>query len=388
MFLGREIRLFLVLLTVNEFCRRHQTIGIKKLGLEKTMQSNGNVTPNHNVHRFLFYVEQNYSFAILRPLQQYAQSQGHEVRWLLVGKDISADFLQPGERQLDNIEAAVAYQPDAVFAPGDRIPSFIPGLKVQVFHGLNESKRGNLYPERGLFDLYCTEGHERTGTLQPLSEQRGYFKVVETGWLKLDSLFNHTPPEGRAANKPQIAFSSTFSPSLSCAELVYDQIKELSQQGMYHWLVTLHPKMAAETVAKYKALESENLTFFDNSRVIELLHRADVMVCDNSSIFQEFLLLGKPVVTVNNREVQPSFINITQPEELAGALERALHPDAELLEHIANYGPAITPYLDGNSAPRVLAAVTEMLEQGWQDRKPKNIWRNFKMRKSLGYWKW
>ena len=128
--------------------------------------------------------------------------------------------------------------------------------------------------------------------------------------------------------------------------------------------------------------------FFDNDRVIELLHRADVMVCDNSSIFQEFLLLGKPVVTVNNREVQPSFINITQPEELAGAIERALHPDAELLEHINQYGPAITPYLDGKSAPRVLAAVTEMLRQGWQDRKPKNIWRNLKMRKSLGYWKW
>lgn len=352
------------------------------------MQPNSNVANKGPLYRFLFYVEQNYSFSILRPLQQHAKSLGHEVKWLLVGKDVSKSFLLPGEEALDSVDSAVAYRPDAVFAPGDRIPSFIPGLKVQVFHGLNESKRGNLYPERGLFDLYCTEGHERTGTLQPLAEQRGYFKVVETGWIKLDSLFGFTSSDVEENDRPQIAFSSTFSPSLSCAELVYEQIKALSQQGNWQWLVTLHPKMAPETVAKYRALENDNLMFFDNDRVIELLHRADVMVCDNSSIFQEFLLLGKPVVTVNNREVQPSFINITQPEDLAGAIERALNPDAELLAQIAQYGPSITPYLDGQSAPRVLTAVTDMLQAGWQDRKPKNIWRNLKMRKSLGYWKW
>ena len=59
---------------------------------------------------------------------------------------------------LADISAAIDYKPDVVIAPGDRVPGFITGLKVQVFHGLNEDKRGNIYPERGLFDLYCTEG--------------------------------------------------------------------------------------------------------------------------------------------------------------------------------------------------------------------------------------
>ncbi|MGF1699869.1 CDP-glycerol glycerophosphotransferase family protein [Photobacterium makurazakiensis] len=343
---------------------------------------------NTQPYRFLFYVEQNYSFAILRPLQAYVKAHGHEVKWLLIGKDVSQDFLLPEEDRLSGISEAVSYMPDAVFAPGDRIPAFIPGLKVQVFHGLNESKRGNTYPERGLFDLYCTEGHERTGTLQLLAEERGYFNVVETGWLKLDSLFNHETSEADDRQRPQILFASTFTPSLSCAELVYEQLKILCQDDKWRWLITLHPKMAAETVVKYRELENENLQFFDSSHVVDLLHRADVMVCDNSSIFQEFLLLQKPVVTVNNRDVQPSFINITEAEGLEGAIYQALSPSSELLEQIASYGPSITPYLDGQSAPRVFKAVSEMLESGWRDRKPKNIWRNIKIRKSLGYWKW
>ncbi len=337
-------------------------------------------------YRFLLYVEQNYSFEILRPIQNCARSLGHEVRWLLVGKNVSDKFLLENEKSCVDLDEAVQFNPDAVFVPGDRVPAFIPGIKVQVFHGLNESKRGNIYPERGMFDLYCTEGHERTGTLQAEAEKKGYFKVVETGWVKLDSLFDYQKPK-QGQNRPQIFFASTFSPSLSCAELVYEQIKALSQNGEWQWLVTLHPKMAQSTVENYKSLVSDNLIFFENDQVIEMMHRADVMVCDNSSIFQEFLLLHKPVVTVNNRDVQASFINITEPAELKSTIERALSPDQSLMDEIKKYGPAITPFLDGQSAPRILSAVQEMLESGWKNRKPNNWFRNYKIRKSLGYWK-
>ncbi len=337
-------------------------------------------------YRFLLYVEQNYSFDILRPIQNYARSLGHDVRWLLVGNNVSDDFLLENEKSCVGLDDAVQFNPDAVFVPGDRVPAFIPGIKVQVFHGLNESKRGNIYPERGMFDLYCTEGHERTGTLQAEAEKKGYFKVVETGWVKLDSLLGYQKPE-QNQSKPKIFFASTFSPGLSCAEQVYEQIKTLSQSGEWQWLVTLHPKMAQSTVEKYRSLVSDNLIFFENDQVIEMMHRADVMVCDNSSIFQEFLLLHKPVVTVNNRDAQACFINITKPTELKNAIEKALSPEQSLMDEIKKYGTGITPFLDGQSAPRILHAVQQMLESGWQDRKPKNWFRNYKIRKSLGYWK-
>lgn len=335
--------------------------------------------------KFLLYVEQNYSFDILRPIQDFALAQGHQVKWILVGTEISDQYLQSHEEKLTSIEASIAYNADAVFVPGDRVPSFIPGIKVQVFHGLNESKRGNVYPERGLFDLYCTEGPERTGTLSKSIQGKSYCKVVETGWVKLDSLFQYQ--QTTSFSRPQILFASTFSTSLSCAELVYDEIKRLSQNNQWQWIVTLHPKMAKETVQKYRALESENLLFFENAQVIEALHRADLMICDNSSIFQEFLLLNKPVVTVNNRSPMDCFINISEASDLENAVKQGLSPSLELMDKIKEYGPSVTPYLDGKSSQRVLAAVEKMLTDNWQDSKPKNFIRNLKMRKTLNYWK-
>ena len=166
--------------------------------------------------RCLLYVERDYSFEILRPLQMEARRRGYDVRWFL-GPDASSGILQDGETRTETVAEAVAYVPHAVFAPGDRVPSFIPGLKVGVFHGLDESKRGAPYPERGLFDLYCTEGPSRTADLETLARKRGYFVVRETGWLKLDAILN-TPSDRTDYGRPQILYASTFTPRLSSAK--------------------------------------------------------------------------------------------------------------------------------------------------------------------------
>lgn len=335
--------------------------------------------------RLLFYVEQDYSFDILRPLQDEARRRGHDVGWLVFG-DASASLLRPGEKAVRNAAAAASYRPHAVFAPGDRVPAFIPGLKVQVFHGLNEDKRGDPIPERGLFDLYCTQSPSQTAMLQPLALQRGYFRVQETGWLKLDSIFNY-PADTTAHDRPQVLLASTFTPSLSGAEALYAEIARLSQSPEWQWLITLHPKMAPATITRYQALASGNLEFHGTDKVIELLHRADVMVSDNSSVLQEFLLLGKPVVSYRNRNPGPFLIDIQAPDQLHDAIASALHPDAKLQQAIDAYGPAITPWRDGRSANRIMDAVEEMLANSWQDKKPMNLLRNLKMRRQLNYYR-
>lgn len=318
---------------------------------------------------------------MLRPIQSVARDRGHEVRWLLV-ENASKELLKPDEVEVPDIDSAIAYNPEVVFAPGDQMPGFIPGMKVQVFHGLNEDKRGINYRERGLFDLYCTEGPIRTAMLKPFEKKRGYFRIVETGWPKLDALLK-APSDKTEYSRPQILFGSTFTPRLSGAEALYPEIKRLSQSDKWQWLVTLHPKMASETTAKFRALENDNLSFFDTGSVLDLLHRADVIVSDNSSILQEFLLLKKPVVTYKNRDPQACMININHAEDLEEAVSQALTPGQDLLKAIAAYGPSMTPFLDGASSERVLDTVEEMFQSGWKDTKPANLWRNFRMRQRL-----
>ena len=347
------------------------------------MEVSNNTEPGQQPRRFLFYLEQDYSFAVLRPLQSAARKRGHEVRWLLV-ENASRELLEPGEEQVPDISSAIAFNPEAVIAPGDQMPGFIPGLKVQVFHGLNEDKRGIDYKERGLFDLYCTEGPIRSAMLEPFQRKRRYFEIRETGWPKLDAILN-PDRERETYDRPQILFGSTFTPRLSGAEALFPEIKRLSETGKWQWLITLHPKMARETVDRYRSLEGEHLSFHDTGSVLDLLQRADVIVSDNSSILQEFLLLKKPVVTYRNRDPLECMINITQSSELEDAVRQALAPGADLLKAIGEYGPSMTPFLDGASSERVLDAVEEMFQNGWKNTKPVNRWRNFRMRQRLHY---
>ena len=99
-----------------------------------------------NSKRYLFYIAHNYSFEILRPLQKVILAQGDQVKWLVIGKEVTLSYFTENESVLASIDDARAYNPEATFAPGNEIPNFIPGLKIQVFHGLEwEEKRSFCY---------------------------------------------------------------------------------------------------------------------------------------------------------------------------------------------------------------------------------------------------
>lgn len=132
--------------------------------------------------------------------------------------------------------------------------------------------------------------------------------------------------------RPVILYHSTFSPSWSTAEILYAEIERLSQSNRWQWVVTLHPKMNPEIIAKYRTLENENLQFATNDNILELFPQADMMCSDTSSALTEFLLTGKPVVTFNNRRPSPQLIDIRDPKDVESAIERALSRPAELMQ--------------------------------------------------------
>jgi hypothetical protein len=343
--------------------------------------------------RYLFFISQDYSFPVLRPLQQKILERGDEVKWFLYGDEITVDYLKSEEERLFSVCEVVDFNPDAVFVPGNVVPSFIPGLKVEIFHGLPSTKakkNGQLYHYiiRGMFDLYCTQGSSSTSRFKELSNKHGYFYVQETGWCKLDPLFWINQNES-VSNKKTIFLASTFSPRFSKAKVLYPLVLKMMQKYDFNWFVTLHPKMDKDIVALYKSINLKNVKFVNQSEIIESFKKSDMMLCDTSSIIYEFLIQLKPVVTFQTQKDEPHLINVEDLNRLEETILSVLNGDIDNSENIKKSVKEFHPYRDGKSSQRVLDVVEDMLEGKNRPakKKPLNLIRNFKLRRELNYWK-
>ncbi len=343
-----------------------------------------------NSRRYLFFACHNYCFSILRPLQDAIRARGDEVSWFILGDRINPQYLTDDEQRCLTVDEVMAYQPLAVFTPNNVVPHFFPGIKVQVFHGFNARKRSDddHFGLRGFFDLYCTHGPCTTEVFQQLAEKKGYFKVVETGWPKVDYLLSGSEKE-RKPSKPTVILTSTFSKNLTCAPHLYSTIERLVKKNSMQWLVQFHPEMDSSIVQMYKAIKAENYQFIETSDVIPYLRLADVMVCDTSSILQEFMQLERPVVTFKNRTPGPWLIDVDKPDDLEQAIERALLRPEKLMSEIRRYNANLHPYSDGQSSVRVLDAADKFIASKPRAlrRKPLNILRKIKICRQLNYWR-
>jgi len=360
--------------------------------LDLTIGTSIAITNNPPVRKFLFFISQDYSFAVLRPLQDAILSQGSQVKWFLYGEELTYDLLNTRETKLDNINDVIKYNPDAVFVPGNVVPSFIPGLKVQVFHGLpgtKTKKSGQIYHYiiRGMFDLYCTQGPSSTEKFNELKNKYQFFNVAETGWTKLDPLFKPSTPK-RQNKRKTIFFASTFSPRFSKAEQLLPFLKKMMETYDFEWFITLHPKMNRETVSKYRAIKRDNVTFVGSTELIESFKKSDLMICDTSSIIYEFLTQLKPVITYQTEKEEPAIINVTCLEQLEIKVLDVLNNPLINQNNIHKSLEQFHPYKDGKSSQRVLSEV-ELLLSGKNippKKKPLNLIRNLKLRKELQYY--
>ncbi len=336
---------------------------------------------------YLFYGSERYTQAIMRPIDAAIKSRGDKVAWFFNGP--GAEDLQDGDQLLSTVDDVKRWNPIAVITPNNLVPHFFPGVKVQTFHGFDAGKPRHIYI-RGFFDLYCTTGPRDTRQFVELANKLQHFAVIETGWPKLDYFFSQLPPQlPPVKTPPTVLYHSTFSPSWSAAEILYPEVKRLSQTGEWNWVVTLHPKMNKETRDKFKALENEHLRFSDADNILELFPDADVMCSDTSSALSEFLLTGKPVVTFKNRRPGPQLIDINEVGDFEPAIRKALSRPIELMKAIEQFGAEIHPARDGKSAERILDAIDTFIAQGGKNKKnkPWNLLRKFKLRRQMNYWK-
>lgn len=341
-----------------------------------------------SISRYLFFVNLSYAFDVLRPIELAIQKRGGTVQWFIPKGSEAEKYLLPNDTHLTEVSEVKEYNPEAILAPGNFIPDFFPGIKVQVFHGLDSGKKNRIV-NRGLFDLYCTLGPQATAGFNLISDNS--CEIVETGWSKLDRLFtNHPKTKDFKHEKPVVFYAPTFSPKLTSTKALFQYIEELSKTKEWQWLVKLHPKATPEDVAMYRNLDSDKLSFIETNDIIPLLQAADIILSDTSSVITEFALQGKPVVTLNNYNPKDWMIDFQEPDRLESKIELALQNDANLKTKMKAYIDLIHPAKDGLSSERVLDAIEDLHSRGLGHLKPKpfNLLRRLKARKKLKYYRW
>lgn len=337
--------------------------------------------------RYLFFCSLAYAYPILRPLQQEIRRRGDEAAWFLEAE--CPDLLEPDEIRLRTWQEVKAYNPVAVFAPGNRVYDFFPGVKVSVFHGYPINKRADKVDDhfklRGYFDIYCTQGPSSTLPFQELERQHGYFKVYETGWCKTDSFVT---PEIRQMHRekqtPTVFVATTFSPGISSLHLFLPEIRRMAATRPWRWVITRHPKLNDPVLLEqYRQLaaECDNVEFLPNTTVTDMA-RTDVMLCDSSSIIIEYMLLDKPVVTLNNTLPGPHLLNVANPANIEAALEQAFTRPESLMTALRSYAHHHEAHCDGQNCARILDAVDDFIRnhQSHLKRKPLNLFRKLKAR--------
>ena len=197
----------------------------------------------------ILFCQNNYAFGILNPIKQVLIEKDYPFIWFITEKQVNG-FPFSSDNHTTNISDLETFNADAIFVPGNEVPYYLRGLKVQVFHGLAGEKKGH-FRIRHYFDLYLTQGPFFTREFNKFKAKHKNFEVIETGWPKLDSYANEKTLyvseknellKTHQANKI-LLYAPTFSPKLTSAPFLIDQIKQLATNPEYLILIKFHPLM-------------------------------------------------------------------------------------------------------------------------------------------------
>jgi CDP-glycerol glycerophosphotransferase (TagB/SpsB family) len=87
--------------------------------------------------------------------------------------------------------------------------------------------------------------------------------------------------------------------------------------------------MNAQLADEYRQLASNrsNVTVADDRNILKYLIMCDIMISDTSSVVYEFVLLNKPVVTVNSKSANINWRDIPSGDLLHDALMEEIEKD-------------------------------------------------------------
>lgn len=345
--------------------------------------------------RIVLFCENKYAIDILYPLQAEADREGdNAVMWYVHKPKIASFPLEKKVRWTTSIRDIFDFSPEAIFVPGNIVPYYLPGVKIQVFHGYAAEKKDHWIIRR-YFDMYFTQGPYFTSHFEALAKKYGDFEVVETGWTKQDWIKQHLhdydaerdallSAHGR---KQIVLYAPTFSPKLTSLPYMKDALDRLVDERDILLTMKFHPLTRQEWVDEYRewASHRDNVIFVEKGEnVTKYQMMADVTISDTSSAIYEFLLLGRPVITLRAISKDIYWENITNPSELTAAFDRVQN-DPESIDKMQWVQQNYDPHLDGLCCHRMLEAARDYISRhGVPAQRKLNLWRKYAGIKTFG----
>ena len=328
-----------------------------------------------------------YAFSVMKPLADKLKERGDEYLWYIT-PELFNDFPYKDMVHSNSLEILKDFKADAIFVPGDDVPHWLRGVKVQIFHGLAGEKEGH-FTIRGYFDLYLTQGPYFTERFEKLALEHKNFSVVETGWSKLDTFFNVDDKTlDRKENlllehnaKHMVLYAPTFSPSSSSAPAMKNVIKRLATNYKETlFIIKFHDKMDEEIVQEYKELDISNILLIEESDINPLLHMADLLISDTSSVVYEFIFLDKPVITFNSQSENITWSNHTDINQIFLNVVRTLEGNDRFEDGRQKTIAQYHPYNDGKSSQRIIEATEAYIkEHGVPEFRKLSLWNRWKI---------
>lgn len=311
--------------------------------------------------KVILFCQHAYAFGILEPIANVLKEKSHDYIWFTT-KELSPHFPYKSEPHTDSIGKIIDFRSDAIFIPGNYVPFYLRGYKIQIFHGLAGEKESH-FKVRGYFDLYFTQGPYFTDRFNQIRAKHKNFDVHQTGWCKLDIYKNNSEDylleKKELLNKYSaskiIVFAPTHNTSMNSAPFLEEEFEELAKNKEYLIIIKFHDLTKTPIIDRYIQLahKTSNIIISNEPSISKLLYMGDLLVSDTSSVVYEFLLLDKPVLTYKSKAENIKWDNKESYTNLQKSIAENLNADPfakNRAEVIANYHP----YSDGKSSERMV----------------------------------
>ncbi|GAB6057159.1 CDP-glycerol glycerophosphotransferase family protein [Desulfonatronum parangueonense] len=348
----------------------------------------------------LFYPENSLHLPFLEPIHAYLKATYPDLRLGFSSPPFSPPSADQAGAGLTDQEISQLRQHGLYLADSSKVQSElavvadvchfrIPHLSrvVNVGHGLISKGlyycRSPIVRRENLSELVCVPGlwHKR------LLLQDVCVPIEVTGFIKSDLLFS-PKAVGRSRfceemnldqDKKLILFAPTFNEELSAIPVIQDKIERFATPDTVV-MIKLHHMTSFEWREMYKSLSKRNdhVLLLADPDYSGMMHAADVMISDVSSMFVEFMLLNKPVVLLRNPRLReyPHFdennieyqvldaVHVVKSfAELERKVQNALEYPEELSSVRERYIGELDHGRDGCSAKRAGDAISNRLRK-------------------------